>query len=234
MLNYEYKVRGSTGIIHDIRLIENNGEVSFKCSCRGSVNKNILCKHRIALLMGDLTDLVNMNEWCSQKFINVISLLNVNHQLDTFIELSGYRRAYYELRDLSRNIDILDDPQSIVVITVEDYEGLLNDYHFAMSSQVEGYAEHVFELTGNYIGSIKTRRGISKIKNLAEISFQSEQYPSTQKLYMSEVEYEEIPIKGFHYINVSVINKHPAYLGQTILKNFKDEAKKVAKFFAAI
>ena len=81
MENLECQIKGSNDTVHTIRLINEDNQVFFKCTCKGSISKKILCKHRMALLIGDVTNVVDKNIWDNNKFISQLSQLNTELQL---------------------------------------------------------------------------------------------------------------------------------------------------------
>jgi uncharacterized Zn finger protein len=61
-LKLKFSVRGSKGDLYTVTATKKDGsdDMQFKCSCLGGDNGRF-CKHRMALLLGDITNLASNN-----------------------------------------------------------------------------------------------------------------------------------------------------------------------------
>ena len=100
-----FSVRGSKGDEYTVIFAGRDGEVASSCSCMAG-RMGHFCKHRVALLDGDVSDLLSDNE---QQVVQLRSLiegtdLEIAHREAVRVAASGRTVSYRALEQASRAV----------------------------------------------------------------------------------------------------------------------------------
>ncbi len=214
-----FKMQGSGKNIYTVSIVRDDDGIFMNCNCpAGRFNDGSLCKHRLAILSGDDSKLINVDHQQFDRIKEIINDFNKDGVLDKYIELSSYVLAYNRAIKVIQDVEC-SEVQDIKLLQIDEYERLINDGMFSLPIKKSGVAENVFDIDGIYHGSLKTRRGLSDINNRVSFECRSKKYEKEKvEAYVDESgRFREIKtgemIMGWHMISVSISLNNPIYKG---------------------
>lgn len=122
MEKLKFKVQGSAVDPYEqVFYIENNSISEFHCSCPAGDRGNILCKHIIAILSGDTSNLCSKNFNEVEKIQSLLNIPELNEIYPRFKNMLIGEKFYIQLRDTYDYIDgyLINDLEKIEAILDE-------------------------------------------------------------------------------------------------------------------
>lgn len=123
MEKIKFKIQGSASEPYEqVFYLENNSIVEFHCSCPAGDIGNILCKHIIAILSGDDSNLTSNNLDDMEKIQKILNIPELNEIYPIFKEMVSAEKFYVQLRDTNDYIGgyLVEDSEKIIATLNDD------------------------------------------------------------------------------------------------------------------
>lgn len=99
----QIKVKSSSSpdIIYNVDFDVELDKIKIECDCKAGINK-VLCKHRLDLIDGDVTNLVNKQD--SEKVHKILSILDRNKIENEFLKIKEIEFKIKNLNKLKKEL----------------------------------------------------------------------------------------------------------------------------------
>ena len=100
-----FLIQGSASEPYEVAIYTENNEITdYRCSCPAGSVGNILCKHVLAVLTGDSSNMVSNNLDDLDKIKELIPLPQFKETYAKLKELLVYEKCYYSIKDIEKYI----------------------------------------------------------------------------------------------------------------------------------
>ncbi len=213
MEKIEFKIQGSALEPYEqIFYLENNSIIEFHCSCPAGDIGNILCKHIIAILSGDTSNLCSRNLNEVEKIQRLLNIPELNEIYPKFKEMLTSEKFYIQLRDTNGYIGgcLIDDFEKIKMVLNDNIIIKVRTEAFFIESNFQ-YEEKIYldfyDENINYLFSI--------VPSLVEEFFD---LLKKRKIKLDRKTYKN----QYFYTNSLNVNE--------ILKNYSNNKKELANY----